>query len=735
MKKLKKNRIRDKDPEYSREKETYSHPIPSRELILEVMNSHGVPLKKRELIKLLDIDEDEEVFFEKRLNAMARQGQIMINRKDVLCISKKINLIAGRVLGHQDGFGFLIAEDSTHPDIFLSPKEMSKVFNNDRVMVQVTGIDKRGRQEGMIAEILERANEILVGRVIQNHGVTIVSAEDKRISQDILVPYNEDMGAKPGQVVEVVITVQPNIRVKPMGKIIKILGSYTDSGIEIEIALRKYHLPYEFSKESLIEADSFSDTVDIKKFKDHRDLTKTHFVTIDGETAKDFDDAVFAEVQGDNLRLLVAIADVSSYVFINSALDQEAKVRGNSVYFPRRVIPMLPEKLSNGLCSLNPNVDRLTMVCDMQINSEGMVTSYEFYPAVINSKARLTYTLVNDILYNNNQAASKGHEAIIADLENLKKVYERLFSQRAKRGAIEFDSVETSIVFDENGKINYIHPVKRNEAHRIIEECMLAANVSAANYLLSDKVQGIFRNHETPKDEKLENLRSFIAEFGLYMGGGDKPTSKHFTELLEKIESRPDSHLLQTIVLRSMQQAVYSANNKGHFGLAYEAYTHFTSPIRRYPDLIVHRLIKNKLLKTKAEVKNISETAEHCSMTERRADEASRDVQDWLKCYFMQDKIGQVFEGTISSVTGFGLFVDLDNIYIEALVHVTELGNDYFTYDKSKHAMVGERSHKTFRLGDRIRVKVMRVDMDSSRIDLSLADNQRQKKSSKKSAK
>ena len=728
MKKIKKNRIRDNDPKISREKEIYPNPIPSRELILDVMNKHGVPLKKNELSKLLDIAKDEEIFFEKRLNAMARQGQIIINRKDVLCVAKKINLIPGRVLGHHDGFGFLIAEDSSNPDIFLSPKEMSKVFNNDRVMVQVTGIDKRGRQEGIIVEVLERANAILVGRVIQNHGVTIVSAEDKRITQDIIVPYNEDMNAKPGQVVEVVITVQPNFRVKPMGKIIKILGSYADSGIEIEIALRKYHLPYEFPKEVLHEAEKFNDAVLSKDHKEHRDLTKMNFVTIDGETAKDFDDAVFAEPLEDNIRLLVAIADVSSYVRMNSALDQEALNRGNSIYFPRRVIPMLPEKLSNGLCSLNPKVNRLTMVCDMLIDNDGQVINYQFYPAIINSKARLTYTIVNEILFDHKPELVKEYKALSVDLENLKKVYDRLLGNRTKRGAIEFDSVETNIVFDENGKINYIHPVKRNEAHRIIEECMLAANVSAANFLLKDEEMGLFRNHESPKDEKLENLRTFISEFGLYMDGGDKPSPKDFTELLKKIETRPDSHLLQTIVLRSMQQAVYSNTNKGHFGLSYDAYTHFTSPIRRYPDLIVHRAIKHKILKEKFEKKNLSTIAEHCSLTERRADEASRDVQDWLKCYFMQDKIGQVFNGTISSVTGFGLFVDLDDIYIEALVHVTELGNDYYSYDKNKHAMIGERSKKIYRLGDRIKVKVMRVDMDSSRIDLALANASKIKK-------
>lgn len=724
MKKNQKIRARDNDPKLSREKELYQYPIPSRELILDVMNKQGVPLKKNELIKLLEIQKNEEIFFEKRLNAMARQGQIMINRKDVLCISKKMNLIPGRVLGHQDGFGFLIPEDSTNSDIFLSPKEMSKVFNNDRVMVQVSGVDRRGRKEGIIIEILERANSILVGRVMQSHGVTIVSAEDKRISQDIIIPYNQDLDAKPGEIVEVAITTQPSFRIKPMGKIIKILGSYKDNGIEIEIALRKYHLPHVFSKEVLKEIEIYEDNILVNNYKNYKDLTKLNFVTIDGETAKDFDDAVFATPNGNEIKLMVAIADVSSYVKNNSKLDKEAFDRGNSIYFPRRVIPMLPEKLSNGLCSLNPNVNRLTMICDMVIDRDGFIKKYKFYPAIINSKARLTYNLVNDILYNKDSNCINNNKKIINDLENLKKVYEQLFSQRTRRGAIEFNSVETNIVFDDEGKISYIHPVERNEAHRIIEECMLAANVSAAAFLLKDNGNGIYRNHEIPKDEKLEHLRSFISEFGLYMGGGDKPNSRHFTELLKKIEKRADSHLLQTIILRSMQQATYGEENKGHFGLAYDAYTHFTSPIRRYPDLIVHRLIKEKIKKNKIKINNISKIAEHCSQTERKAEEATRDVQDWLKSYFMKDKIGQIFDGTISSVTGFGLFVDLDNIYIEGLVHVTELGNDYYTFDKSKQAIIGERSKISYRLGDRLKVKLIRVDMDSSRIDLTLMNNQ-----------
>ncbi len=716
-------KIRNSDPFLSREKENYQNPIPSRELILEVMNDHGVPIPKKELIKKLEITKDEYPFFEKRIGAMARQGQILINRKDILCISKKLNLIPGKIMGHPDGFGFLIPEDTSLQDVFISPKEMSKVFHNDEVMVQVTGLDKKGRQEGVIVEVLSRGNSIIVGRVIQNHGVTIVRAEDKRISQDILVPYHQDMNAQPGQVVEVEMTTQPDFRTKPMGQITKIIGNYSDSGIEIEIALRKHHLPYEFSKDAIKESESFKDEILVSDYKDHIDLTKLDFVTIDGETAKDFDDAVFAQKAESNMRLFVAIADVSSYVSINSQLDKEALSRGNSVYFPRRVIPMLPEKLSNGLCSLNPQVNRLTMVCEMVIDNEGLVSEFKFYPAIIFSKARLTYTIAHKILYENDDDLTKKYSHVLTNLKSLKKVYDLLSKQREKRSAIEFDSVETAINFNEDGKIDSIQPIHRNEAHKIIEECMLAANVSAAKFLLKENSPAIYRNHESPKEEKLELLKNYIAEFGLKLGGGQKPSAKDYSALLQSIRSRPESQMLQTMILRSMQQAVYETKNKGHFGLAYDTYTHFTSPIRRYPDLIVHRAIKEKLKRNELRVKDLDGIAKQCSTTERRADEASRDVEDWLKCYFMKDRLGDVFSGTISSVTGFGVFVSLDEIYIEGLIHVTDLGNDYYVFNKSKHALIGERSGKSFGMGDRVKIKVAKIDMELSRIDLILIDS------------
>ena len=725
----KKNKsLRLEDPQKEREAMFYEKPLPSRELILKVMADQGVPLSILKLNELLEIANDESEAFNKRIRAMERQGQIMRNRKDDFCISEKLNLIPGRIQGHPDGFGFLIP-DQGGDDIFLSSREMMQVLHNDRVMVQTIGQDRKGRPEGKVIEILERKNETLVGRVVQGQGVTIVAAEDKRINQDFLIPYHFDMDAKPGQIVVIEITAQPSFKSRPMGKVIQILGNYADSGMEIEIALRKHQLPYNFSQETIEIAESFSKKVTEKDFKGRIDVRDLSLITIDGETARDFDDAVYAESIDKNWRLVVAIADVSFYVQPDKILDKEAFERGNSVYFPRRVIPMLPEALSNGLCSLNPHVDRLCMICDMMIDQQGKVISYKFYPSVMESKARMTYTDVSTLLNETSPELTEKYKAIIPHIKNLESVYKILTKQRHARGAIEFASSETIMIFNDQGKIDRIEPVIRNEAHRIIEECMLAANVCAANFLIEYEHPALYRIHEGPTEERLENLRIFLAEFGFMLAGGDKPSIKDYATVIEKIKGRPDEHLLQTVLLRSMQQAVYSPDNIGHFGLAYEAYAHFTSPIRRYPDLLIHRAIKATLEKKKMPAANWHVLGQHCSMTERRADDATRDVSSWLKCYYMQDKIGEIYEGTVAGVTSFGLFVSIDGIYIEGLLHVTELGNDYFTYDKARHAMVGERSHAIYRLGDRLKVKLVRVDLELSKIDFSLESHQEVQKS------
>ncbi|MDP2100856.1 MAG: ribonuclease R [Methylotenera sp.] len=716
---------RSNDPHAAREASRYDTPLPSRELILTTMSDQGVPLGIEQLYALLEISDAEREVFNKRLNAMEREGQIIRNRKGALCIADKLDLIAGVVQGHPDGFGFLVPDDkskSNGEDLFLSPKEMSQVMHGDRAMVRMSGLDRRGRPEGKIVEVLERRTQKLVGRVIQTSGVTVVAAEDKRINLDILIPYHLDMGAKSGQVVMVELTEQPSSHAKPMGKVVEILGNYADSGMEIEIALRKHNLPHEFSAESVKLAESYPKLVQATDYKDRIDCREMPLITIDGETARDFDDAVYAQPQGKGWRLVVAIADVSFYVKPNDALDKGAFERGNSVYFPRRVIPMLPEALSNGLCSLNPDVERLCMICDMQIDGAGIVKQFKFYPSVMRSKARMTYNQVFEILQNPKGELAQEYAWLVPHLNDLNSVYQLLQTQREKRGAIEFESSETIMIFDDNGKIERIEPSTRNEAHKLIEECMLAANVCAAEFLKKHEHPALYRIHEGPTPEKLELLRTFMGEFGFGVGGGDKPHAKDYGKLLDKIRERPDAQLLQTVLLRSMQQAVYSPDNVGHFGLAYEAYAHFTSPIRRYPDLLIHRAIKAVLNGDRYKAGDWSNLGMQCSMTERRADDATRDVTNWLKCFYMQDKIGEVFEGTVAGVTSFGLFVALDGVYVEGLLHVTELGNDYFHYDKARHEMAGERTGVRYQLGDRLTIKVVRVDLETTKIDFSLVN-------------
>ena len=713
------------DPHAAREASRYDTPLPSREMILNTLAEQGVPLSVEQLYVLLEISDDEREIFNKRLNAMEREGQIIKNRKGALCIADKLDLISGVVQGHPDGFGFLITDDKTKcngEDLFLSPKEMSQVMHGDRIMVRMSGLDRRGRPEGKLVEVLERRTQRLVGRVIHTSGVTIVAAEDKRINLDILIPYHLDMNAKSGQVVMVELTEQPSAHAQPMGKVVEILGNYADSGMEIEIALRKHNLPHEFSAEAVKLAESYPKLVQAADYKNRIDCREMPLITIDGETARDFDDAVYAEPQGKGWRLVVAIADVSFYVKPGDALDKGAFDRGNSVYFPRRVIPMLPEALSNGLCSLNPDVERLCMICDMQVDGLGIVKQFKFYPSVMRSKARMTYTQVHEILQNPQGELAQEYAWLMPHLQHLNSVYKLMLTQREKRGAIEFETSETIMMFNDNGKIDSIVPSHRNEAHRLIEECMLAANVCAAEFLKAHEHSALYRIHEGPTPEKLELLRTFMGEFGFGVSGGDKPHAKDYGKLLDKIRTRPDAQLLQTVLLRSMQQAVYSPDNVGHFGLAYEAYAHFTSPIRRYPDLLIHRSIKAVLNGDKYKAGDWSQLGIQCSMTERRADDATRDVTNWLKCFYMQDKIGEVFEGTVAGVTSFGLFVALDGVYVEGLLHVTELGNDYFHHDKARHEMAGERTGVRYQLGDRLTIKVARVDLETTKIDFSLVN-------------
>ncbi len=708
--------LRLQDPFLEREKAQYPEPLPSREFILQLLEQEGVPLTVEQLERLLTITAGERELFSRRLRAMEREGQIMRNRKNALCLPAKLDLIKARVEGHPDGFGFAIREDGGS-DIFLGAREMQRVLHGDRVMVRTIGVDQRGRPEGSIVEILEHVNTRLVARLFQEQGVLFAVAENKRISQDILVAPGQEGGAKPGQVVMVELMKQPSRQAEPIAKVVEIVGNYADPGMEVEIALRKHELPHEFSPAAQALADKLPDAVRKSDLKGREDLRQMPLVTIDGETAKDFDDAVYAEpLPGGGHRLVVAIADVSHYVRPKDALDQTAYERGNSVYFPRRVIPMLPEALSNGLCSLNPAVDRLCMVCDMHISEQGEIRKYKFYPAVMHSHARLTYTEVAAILEHPERADSS-RRAIVPHLQQLEALFRVFLKARAARGAIDFASDETRMVFDDRGKIETILPVERNDAHRLIEECMLAANVSAAHFLQEHNHTTLYRIHPAPAPERLEIVREFLGELGLQLSGGDEPQAADYARLIHKIQGRPDQRLLETVLLRSLQQAQYSPENVGHFGLAYAAYAHFTSPIRRYPDLLVHRSIRAVLAQETYAPGDWKAIGVHCSMTERRADEATRDVEAWLKCFFMKDKVGNVFNGTVSSVTGFGLFVALDEVYVEGLVHISELGSDYFQFDATRHQLLGERTGQRYRLGDRIAVQLVRVDMETNKID------------------
>ena len=738
----------------------YPYSIPSREEILGILRTASGLQDTSSIAKALGVKADELDGLTRRLNAMERDGQIKPDRNGKFHLANLSSFVEGRVSSHRDGYGFLIPDDASD-DIFLPEKEMQKVLHGDRVQARIVGTDRRGRPEGTIVEVVARANTHVIGRLLNENGVWVVAPEDKRIGQDIMLAGSPGK-AKTGQVVSVELTEQPSRYTQPVGKIVEVLGDIDDPGMEIEIAVRKYGVPHEFSEAAKKLSTKLPSEVRPADLDDRVDLRDVPLVTIDGEDARDFDDAVYCEPikigRTSAFRLIVAIADVSHYVKPNDAIDVDAIERSTSVYFPRRVIPMLPEKLSNGLCSLNPAVDRLTLVCDAVITTKGEIKAYQFYPAVIHSAARLTYTEVAAILANTKGTEAAKRPALVPHLLNLYEVYQALLTARHARGAIDFETTETYIVCNAAGKIEQIIPRTRNDAHKVIEECMLAANVCAADLLERHKHPGLYRIHAQPSKEKLTQVRTFLKQVGLNLGGGDTPSASDYAELMAKVKPRPDASLLQTMLLRSMQQAVYSPDNIGHFGLSYEAYAHFTSPIRRYPDLLTHRAIKaillgkrydpkgmdtsglNTMLSPAARKKQAQDRAEgkkkreggdvaiwealgiHCSANERRADEASRDVEAWLKCYFIRDKLGEEFTGTISGVATFGIFVQLDSLFIEGMVHVTELGADYFQFDEARHELRGERTGIRFQLTDRVTVQVSRVDLDARKIDLRLVN-------------
>lgn len=711
------------DPFQSRESEHYENPVPSREFILQYFEEHQKALSLNSLIKAFGLKtEDEKEGIKRRLRAMERDGQLMTNRRGHYALVEEMELIAGRIEAHKDGFGFLIPDDEERDDVFLPARQMREVFNNDRVLVRISGNQYRGRQEGVIVEVLERNTHQIVGRYIEENGIGLVDPNSKSMTQDIIIAQGADGGARPGQFVVAEIIAQPTKRRQATGKVVEILGETITPGLEVELALRSHELPFEWPDDVIAESEAIPDVVQEADLEGRHDLRQLPFVTIDGEDARDFDDAVYCVPTNNGWTLYVAIADVTHYVTPGSPLDTEALTRGNSVYFPSRVIPMLPEKLSNGLCSLRPKVDRLVMVCEMQINQAGELDRYQFYKGVIHSHARLTYTQV--------AAALDGGElpdtSLTKPIQDFYSLFEQLLARRHERGAIEFETTETQIKFDDKGKIDKIVPRHRNVAHRMIEEAMLCANVCAADYLEINEIPAVFRNHEVPDEIKLQGLRDFLKVLGLSLNGGNDPQPGDYSSLLKEIEHRPDAQLIQTVLLRSMRQAHYTPENRGHFGLAFECYTHFTSPIRRYPDVLVHRAIKHLLSGQSIEkfvydMEMMHDIGDHCSLTERRADMATRDATDWLKCEYMQDKVGEEFEGIISDVTAFGVFVELKDIYVHGLVHITALKNDYYHYDSVHHMLRGKRSGQTYQLGGQLKIIVARVDLDQRQIDFELA--------------
>ena len=721
-----------KDPEADREAQKYENPIPSREFILEALTTQCKALTQQDLADYFELtDPDDLEALRRRLRAMERDGQLIRNRKGAYGDVKKMDLIRGRVIGHSDGFGFLVPDDGGD-DLFLSPKRMRGVLHGDRIVARVAGVDRKGRREGAPVEVLERAHTQIVGRFRQEYGVAFVEPSNQKINQTILIPPGARGDATDGQVVVADIVEQPTWRSQPIGKISEVLGDQMAPGMEIDIATRAYDIPDDWPQAVLDQAKEIPDEVVVPAKSKRVDLRELNLVTIDGEDARDFDDAVYCEKQGRYWRLIVAIADVANYVDPDSPLDKESQNRGNSVYFPGRVIPMLPEKLSNGLCSLNPQVDRLCMVCEMQLTQTGNIKSSQFYEAVMNSSARLTYTEMAAMVVDNDQGIREQYKHVVPHLDDLFTVYELFKEKRKKRGVIEFETIETRIVFGENKKIDRILPVERNEAHKIIEEFMIAANVETAKYLEENEMPTLFRVHNGPSEEKLADLRSFLAEYGFKLGGRGDTQPKHYRQLLEELKGRPDFSMFQTMLLRSLSQAVYCPENGGHFGLAFDAYAHFTSPIRRYPDLLVHRALKHLISGKKArsfKYKNedMETFGEICSMTERRADDATRDTMDWLKAEFMQDKVGEEFTGKVTTVTGFGLFVLLDEAYVEGLVHVTALDNDYYHYDSIKQRLIGERTNKIYQLADEVKIRVVRVSLDDKKIDFELASSSSEK--------
>ncbi|MEZ9303229.1 ribonuclease R [Vibrio breoganii] len=740
------------DPHADREAKNYENPVPSREFILSFLESAGAPMNRNDLFTALELDGEEQYEgLRRRLNAMLRDGQLVFTRRQCFALPEKLEMIKGHVIGHKDGYGWVRPEGviGKEHDLVLPFHQMRGIIHGDYVLAQESGTDKRGRKEARIVRVLEERSMQIVGRFFLEFGQAYVVADDSRIHQDILIPKEHRMGARMGNVVVIEITDRGSRSRGMTGQVVEVLGENLAPGMETQIAIRTHQIPNEWPEEVTKQIASLEEEVPEQAKKGRVDLRELPLVTIDGEDARDFDDAVFCEKKkSGGWRLWVAIADVSYYVRPDSALDKEAINRGNSVYFPSQVVPMLPEVLSNGLCSLNPEVDRLCMVCEMTVSESGKLSGYKHYEAVMNSHARLTYTKVNDIL-NGDEELNQRYEPLVPHLQELHNMYRTLKTARDGRGAIEFETVETKFIFNADRKIDRIEPVIRNDAHKLIEECMILANIASASLVEKLKEPALYRIHESPGEQRLVGFKDFLSELGLTLNGGLEPSPTDYADLMHVVTQRPDKELIQTMLLRSMKQAVYNPDNAGHFGLALKRYAHFTSPIRRYPDLLLHRAIKYLIAKQEGRNQDrwtptggfhysfddMDVYGEQCSMTERRADDATRDVADWLKCEYMQDHVGEELDGVIANVTGFGFFVRLTELHIDGLVHISALANDYYRYDAVSQRLVGESSGQIYRLGDQVKVKVLAVNLNDKQIDFELAGTVRTPKGKGKTAK
>ena len=709
----------------------YSFDIPAREDVLKALEGAGRPLDPKALFDALGISEPEvRGALGNRLRAMIRDGQIIANRRGDYCLVGQIGLITGIVSGHRDGYGF-VTPDAGGEDIYLSSREMREAMHGDKVAVRIARTDERGRAEGKLVEVLARNTREVVGRYLRESGIGFVVPDNRRLSQSIAIPPAGARGAKPGDIVVVELTEPPSRDTQPIGRVIENLGEAGGPGMETEIAMRAYNLPFRWPEAVLAEAEAWGDRVRPAAKRGREDLRELPLVTIDGADAKDFDDAVWCEPDGNGWRLIVAIADVSAYVGAGGALDTEARERGTSVYFPRKVVPMLPENLSNGLCSLNPGVERLCMVCEMQVGRGGKVASARFYEGLMRSAARLTYDEVAGVLVEGDPALRRRHAKVLPQLEHLHEVWRALARARSRRGAVDFDLPEVAMVFDPKGHVARIEPRHRNDAHRIIEECMIAANVEAARFLEKHRISTLFRVHAPPEEDRLAALREFLGAFGLKLPTRERLEPQHLSVLVAEVAGRPDGDLIETVILRSMSQAVYQPQNIGHFGLALERYAHFTSPIRRYPDLLVHRAIRHVLSGGQPEAfvhgrPEMEGLGRQCSAAERRADEATREAMDWLKCEFMMERVGEEFDVLVTGVVEFGLFVQIPEFQIDGLVHISSLGGDYYRRDAVHQRLVGQSTGRVFRLSDRLRVRLLRVSLEDRKIDFELAGEEPQ---------